>query len=57
MAKLIHPGLLKNRNEFEAARHRYDIRVEAEKRTEARKLKESQEQTGQGIQPVDTQKG
>ena len=57
MGRIIHHGLLKNRNEYDSARHRYETKVKEKKRAEARKSKNSQAEAGQGIRSVDTQKG
>jgi hypothetical protein len=51
--KLLNPGCLKNRNEYDAAFHRWEVRVEAEKRTdERRKSKKLEKEARQGVQSL-----
>jgi hypothetical protein len=52
-------NLRKSWNEYEQAKHRYEIRIAQEKRTQERKAQsqDAAEQARPGIQQVDTEKG
>jgi len=43
--KLIHPGILKFRNEYERAKERYEIRIKQEKRCQEKRLAQPKDAT------------